>query len=83
MCLLSSEIDAIASVREIDLQYTPILEAKYAPASHTWEKELLWARAGTGLLRSSCDSPDIAKGELAQLTDPGKILFPVICVGLL
>ena len=31
------EIDAIASFREIDLQQTSILEAKYARAGHSWK----------------------------------------------
>ena len=32
---MSREIDAIASLREIDLQQTSVLEAKYARAGHT------------------------------------------------
>jgi hypothetical protein len=51
------------------------LEAKYACADITWKIKLIWTRAGAGRLRRSCDSPDIAKGEWAQRTVPGEIVF--------
>jgi hypothetical protein len=65
VCLESREIYAIASLCEIDLQQTPIQEAKYARAGNTWKIKLIWARAGAGRLRSSIASPDITKGEWA------------------
>ena len=61
--LISREIDAIASLREIDIQQTAILEAKYAPAGQLLEIELICARASAGRRRRICDGSYITNGE--------------------
>ena len=63
VALLSREIDAIASLREMDIQQTAVLEAKYARAGRIREIELIWARASAGRLRSRSVSLYIPKGE--------------------
>ena len=83
VCLGSREIYAIAPLREIDLQQTPIQEAKYSRAGNTWKIKLICARAGAGRLRRSFASPDITKGEWAERTVPGDSLFGGNCVGQL
>src|SRR5437764_1241686 len=74
------EIDAIASLREIDRQQTTILEAKDAPTERSWK---IKARAGAGGLRSHSSSSDIAKGKRTQAAGSGDILFDVGGIRLL
>src|SRR5262249_3838559 len=77
VALLGHEIDAIASLREFERQQTSVLEAKYARAGCPWNVDLSWARAGDGRLRRrrGCAGRDISKGEPAQGTVPGDVLF--------
>ena len=48
VCLIRHYIDAIASLGELDIQQTAILEAKDAGAGRFQEIEIIWARASAG-----------------------------------
>jgi hypothetical protein len=61
--LIRREIDAIASVGEIDLQQTPVKEAKQAGTSHIGKIELGRAGASGGRLRSIGARLDQSKRE--------------------
>ena len=80
--LIRREIDAIASVREIDLQQAPVKEAKQTGAGYILKIDLGRARASGGLLCSGARLNQ-SKRERALRAAPGEILFRGIGVGVL
>src|SRR5262249_55207673 len=74
------KIDAIASLRDRDIQQAPILEPKQASAGDRLKVEPC---AGTGRLRRTGGSLHHPEGERTQRTAPGQNLFARIGVWIL